>query len=293
MIGVILSGGTGSRLWPLTASVNKHLLPVYDKPMIYYPLTTLLLAGIREIVIVCPPNHAETISQALGDGSNWGIKITYAIQEEPNGIVGALKVIPLMYHQESIALILGDNLLYGMGLGTSLQTSFSGTGAKIFGYSVANPQEFGVLEVDENNSIVSIEEKPQEPKSHLAIPGLYFFDATVFTRTLKVQIGTRGEYEIIDLLDDYLKDKLLDWQLLERGTAWLDTGNATNLISAGEFVRVLEDRQGLKIGCPYEASLRLGLVNRDQFLNVIRSLPNSIYKNYLTELSTRFGGSKI
>lgn len=284
MIGILLAGGRGTRLWPITISTNKHLLPVYDKPMIYYSLTTLMMTGARRIVLITNPDDISAFKKLLGDGSNWGLEISYHSQEEPKGIGDAFRLVPDDLRNQPVCLVLGDNLLYGMGLGTSLSQTFSGSGSQIFSYQVSNPEDYGVIEIDPNGDISSLVEKPVNPVSNLAIPGIYFFDQNVYQKFGSLRKSPRGEYEIIDILKMYLSDSALSLSHLERGTAWLDTGNPENLISAAEFVKVIESRQGMKIGCPEEVSLRMGFVTKDEFSMNLRNIPEGSYKNYLSRI---------
>ncbi|ASY20711.1 glucose-1-phosphate thymidylyltransferase [Candidatus Planktophila dulcis] len=284
MKAILLAGGTGTRIWPLSAAVNKHLLPVYDKPMIYYPLTTLMLAGASEILVITAREAKEAIEKLLGNGSKWGLSITYAIQERPGGIPEAFILAPEYFRDNSVILMLGDNLLYGMGLGESLNQNSKLVGGKIFAYKVSNPEEYGVVVLGPNGQPTRIVEKPDSPISNLAIPGLYFFDSSVYDRVQSIQPSRRGELEIVDILNSYLEDQLLQVQVLERGTAWLDTGNPKSLLAAGEFVKVIEDRQGLKIGCPEEVALRTGFISIDTLEKNLREIPDGEYKNYLKQL---------
>jgi glucose-1-phosphate thymidylyltransferase len=284
MIGILLAGGRGTRLWPVTVSTNKHLLPVYDKPMIYYSLTTLMMTGARRIVLVTNPDDISDFEKLLGDGSSWGLEISYHPQDEPKGIGDAFRLVPDNLQSQPACLVLGDNLLYGMGLGISLSQTFSGYGSQIFSYQVSNPEDYGVIEIDPRGGISSLVEKPTSPTSNLAIPGIYFFDKSVYKKIENVTQSERGEYEIIDILNMYLSESALSVSHLERGTAWLDTGNPENLINAGEFVRVIESRQGMKIGCPEEVSLRMGFVTKAEFSMNLRSIPEGNYKNYLSKI---------
>jgi glucose-1-phosphate thymidylyltransferase len=284
MIGILLAGGRGTRLWPITVSTNKHLLPVYDKPMIYYSLTTLMMTGAQRIVLITNPADISAFENLLGDGSNWGLEISYHAQEEPKGIGDALRLVPDDLRSQPACLVLGDNLLYGMGLGTSLSQTFSGSGSQIFSYQVSNPEDYGVIEIDSKGDISSLAEKPVSPISNLAIPGIYFFDQSVYQKFGNLRESARGEYEIIDILKMYLSESALSVSHLERGTAWLDTGNPESLISAGEFVKVIESRQGMKIGCPEEVSLRMGFVTKGEFLLNLANIPEGSYKNYLNKI---------
>lgn len=282
--GILLAGGTGSRIWPLSVAVNKQLLPVYDKPMIYYPLTTLMLAGATEILVITSHDSREGIKKLLGDGSQWGISITYAIQEKPTGIPEAFTLAPENFKNNSVILMLGDNLLYGMGLGESLKQNSKLIGGKIFAYQVSNPEEYGVVVLGDDGRPYQIIEKPDHPISNFAIPGLYFFDSSVYDRVKNIRPSGRGELEIVDILNSYLDEDLLQVQVLERGTAWLDTGNSISLLAAGEFVKVIEDRQGLKIGCPEEVALRIGLITVESLEKNLNKIPDGEYKKYLMQL---------
>jgi glucose-1-phosphate thymidylyltransferase len=284
MKAILLAGGTGSRIWPLSAAVNKQLLPVYDKPMIYYPLTTLMLAGATEILVITSPDAKTGMKKLLGDGSQWGISITYAIQERPAGIPEAFILAPENFKGSSVILMLGDNLLYGMGLGESLKQNSKLKGGKIFAYQVSNPEEYGVVVLGDDGRPNRIFEKPDNSISNLAIPGLYFFDSSVYDRVQNLQPSSRGELEIVDILNSYLEDDLLQVKILERGTAWLDTGNSMSLLAAGEFVKVIEDRQGLKIGCPEEVALRIGLITIETLEKNLSKIPDGEYKKYLRQL---------
>ena len=285
MIGLLLAGGRGTRLWPLTSSTNKHLLPIYDKPMIYYSLTTLMMTGTKRILLITNPEDEDDFCKLIGDGSQWGLEITYHQQAEPAGISDSFRYVPDKLKSESICLMLGDNLLYGMGLGTSLSESFNGKGARIFSYQVSNPSDYGVVEIDEIGKPIRITEKPDLPKTNLAIPGIYFVDNTVHEKFNSIRKSPRGEYEIVDILNLYLESSELTLSHLERGTAWLDTGSPESLISAGEFVRVIESRQGLKIGCPEEVALRMNFINDSQFRKILEKIPQGSYRNYLTKLT--------
>jgi glucose-1-phosphate thymidylyltransferase len=282
--GILLAGGKGSRLSPLTTTVNKHLLPIFDKPMIYYSLTTLMFTGVKEILVVSSPRDIEPLKELLGDGSQWGLHFEYFTQYEPNGIAEVFRILPKNFRATNLVLMLGDNLLYGMGLGSSLKDLFLGENALAFTYEVSNPQEYGVVVFDEKNMPISLEEKPKIKISNFAIPGLYFFDETVCDRSLMLKKSDRGEFEITDLLNNYLGERKLKIKVLERGVAWLDTGNAANLLAASEFVRVIEQRQGLKIGCPEEVAFREGLISRGDLENLINLMPDNEYREYLLRI---------
>ena len=284
MIGIILAGGTGSRLWPLTKVVSKQLLPIHDKPMVYYPLTTLMLAGIRKILVITNPSYAEQYFNLLGNGSQWGLEIQIIEQPSPKGIPDAFNMVPEEHTNENCALILGDNLLYGVGLGRSLMDIYKNSGALAFAYSVSDPSAYGVVELSSEGNPISLSEKPLKPISNLAIPGLYFFDKSVFSKTKNLRPSLRGELEIIDLLNEYMKENELSIKILERGTAWLDTGTPDDLTSASEFVRVLEDRQGLKIGSPEEVALRQRFITYEDYADTVSKIPKSKYRDYLIQL---------
>lgn len=284
MRGVILAGGTGSRLFPITLGVSKQLLPVYDKPLIYYPISTLMLAGIREILIITKPSDLVAFQNLLGNGNQFGVSIKYVTQSSPSGIADALLLAEDFVAGENCALILGDNIFYGAGLGTQLTTSTEIKGAQIFAYQVSNPGDYGVINLDSTGKPVSIEEKPKNPQSNLAIPGLYFYDSSAVARTKELTPSTRGELEITDLNRSYLEDGLLEVKMLPRGTAWLDTGQVEDLHNAGAFVRVLEERQGLKLGCLEEISWRKGWISDKQLEAQGLALSASPYGKYLLRI---------
>jgi glucose-1-phosphate thymidylyltransferase len=285
MRGILLAGGRGTRLWPMTASVSKQLLPIYDKPMIYYPLTTLMLAGVMNISIIVNPEHLNLYKNLLGTGNQWGLHLDYIVQERPTGIPDSLLLIPKELRNESVILVLGDNFLYGMGLGASLKSVYDSTGALIFGYHVSNPQDYGVVKLNELGKPTQIVEKPASPISNLAIPGVYFLDNKCYDYAANLIPSARGETEIVELLSRYLNDDQLTVVELARGTAWLDTGGSENLLEASEFVRVLEKRQGLKIGSPEEVSFREGLIDSAQLRLLIKDMPACEYSAYLSSLS--------
>jgi glucose-1-phosphate thymidylyltransferase len=284
MKGIILAGGAGSRLYPLTSVVNKQLLPVYDKPMIYYPLATLMASGIREVLIITSPKYLESFKQMLGNGSNFGISIQYETQSCPNGIVEAFLIGKSFIGEENVALILGDNIFHGSGLGRKLEAFTASNGANIFAYRVSNPEEYGVIEFDKDFNILSLEEKPSNPKSNYAIPGLYFFEPSVKAAAREVEKSNRGELEILSLLRIYYDSKNLSVTLLPRGTVWLDTGSPKALSDASMFVQIIEERQGHKIACLEELAWRLGWITELKLRNLADSYPNSSYKAYLIKL---------
>jgi glucose-1-phosphate thymidylyltransferase len=284
MRGIILAGGTGSRLHPLTIAVGKQLMPVYDKPMIYYPLSTLMLAGVREILMITTPDDGELFRRLLGDGSAFGISISYTTQPRPEGLAQAFILGADFIGSEPVALILGDNIFYGPGLGTQLSRYANIEGGVVFAYHVKNPSDYGVVEFDDDFRAVSIEEKPTHPKSHFAVPGLYFYDNDVVTIAASLRPSTRGELEITDVNRTYLSQGRLRVEVLPRGTAWLDTGTFSSLIDAADFVRVIEDRQGQKIGCPEEIAWRLGLIDDAQLRARADLFLKSGYGDYLLQL---------
>lgn len=284
MKGIVLAGGTGSRLYPLTVAVSKQLLPVYDKPMVYYPLSTLMLAGVTEILILTTPQDLDQFKRLLGNGDQWGISLEYKVQEAPNGIAEAFILAEEFIDGDSVALILGDNIFHGSGLGTTLQDFQKKAGATVFAYKVANPQEYGVIAFDDNGKALSIEEKPARPKSNYVIPGLYFYDESVVALAKQLKPSARGELEITDLNNLYLDQGLLNVEVLERGTVWLDTGTIGSLMDASEFVRVLEVRQGTKISAPEEIAWRLGRISSEQLLVLADAYGKSGYGDYLRSL---------
>lgn len=284
MKGIILAGGTGSRLWPITKGVCKQLLPVYDKPMIHYPLATLMAAGLREVLIITTPEDSDAFQRLLGDGQSLGMRLEYAIQPKPEGLAQAFLIAERFLNGDQAALILGDNLFHGYGLGRTLADQTNQQGAHVFAYEVANPSEYGVVEFSPDGRVLSIEEKPPSPRSRYAVPGLYFYDETVVDVAKVIRPSARGELEITAVNEKYLEDGTLTVTVLDRGTAWLDTGTFRSLQDAGEFVRVLEDRQGTKVGCIEEIAWRNGWVDDSQLEELAQPLVKSGYGTYLTGL---------
>lgn len=284
MKGIILAGGSGTRLYPLTKVVSKQLMPVYDKPMIYYPLTTLLSAGIREVLIISTSNDLPRFKALLGSGNDYGCTFEYAIQEEPKGLAEAFIIGEKFIGKESVALILGDNIFYGSGLDKTLQSNINPHGGVIFAYHVQDPNRYGVVEFDENNKAISIEEKPDKPKSNFAVPGIYFYDNTVVDIAKNIKPSDRGELEITDVNKVYLNNENLNVQILDKGTAWLDTGTFASLMQASQFVQVIEERQGQKIGCIEEIAYKMGYINKTQLIKLAQPLLKSGYGQYLQQL---------
>ncbi|MGB8404158.1 MAG: glucose-1-phosphate thymidylyltransferase RfbA [Mycobacterium sp.] len=284
MRGIILAGGSGTRLYPITMGASKQLLPVYDKPMIYYPLSTLIMAGIRDIQIITTEHDAPGFHRLLGDGTNFGINISYAVQAEPNGLAQAFVIGAEHIGSDAVALVLGDNIFYGPGLGTSLVRYQNVSGGVIFAYQVADPSAYGVIEFGPDGAALSLEEKPAKPKSHFAVPGLYFYDNDVIEVARSLKPSARGEYEITEINQRYLEAGRLKVEVLERGTAWLDTGTFDSLLDASDFVRTIERRQGLKVGVPEEVAWRVGFIDDDQLATRARELLNSGYGSYLLGL---------
>jgi glucose-1-phosphate thymidylyltransferase len=285
MKGIILAGGSGTRLHPLTLAVSKQLMPVYDKPMIYYPLSTLMMAGIKDILIISTPTDLPNFEKLLKDGSELGCNFSYAVQEVPNGLAQAFVIGEKFIGKDSAALILGDNIFYGSGMSKMLQSIGEPDGGVVFAYHVSDPERYGVVEFDAKHNAVSIEEKPAKPKSNYAVPGLYFYNNSVIEIAKNLQPSARGEYEITDVNKEYLSKGKLKVAILDRGTAWLDTGTFNSLMQAGQYVQVIEERQGLKIGCIEEIAYRMGYINKEQLLNLAQPLLKSGYGNYLLNLS--------
>ena len=284
MKGIVLAGGSGTRLHPLTLAISKQIMPVYDKPMIYYPLSTLMMAGINEILIISTPHDLPCFQKLLGDGKNLGCKFSYAEQKVPNGLAQAFVIAEKFIGKDSVALILGDNIFYGSGLGRLLKQHQNPSGGVVFAYHVSDPERYGVVEFDKKGNAISIEEKPKEPKSNYAVPGLYFYDNSVVKIAKNLKPSARGEYEITDVNKKYLEEGKLKVGILDRGTAWLDTGTFASLMQASQFVQVIEERQDLKIGCVEEVAYRMKFINKAQLKKLAEPLMKSGYGKYLLKI---------
>ena len=284
MKGIILAGGSGTRLHPITYAISKQMMPIYDKPMIYYPLSVLMKAGIREILIISTPEHLPVFQSLFGDGHQLGCEFSYQVQEVPNGLAQAFVLGKDFIGKDSVALILGDNIFYGSGLDATVQQAVNPEGGVIFAYHVADPERYGVVEFDKSNRAISIEEKPNQPKSNYAVPGLYFYDNQVVDIAHSIKPSARGEYEITDVNKVYLEQNKLNVAILDRGTAWLDTGTFNSLMQASQFVQVLEDRQGLKVGCIEEEAFRQGFIDPSQLEKLAQPLMKSGYGQYLMDV---------
>ena len=284
MKGIILAGGSGTRLYPITKGISKQLMPVYDKPMIYYPLSVLMLAGIKDILIITTPDDSAQFQRLLGDGNEFGCNLSFAVQEVPNGLAQAFVIGEKFVGSDKVALILGDNIFYGSGFSKLVQSFSNVKGAAVFAYEVADPERYGVVEFDKDFKAISIEEKPAAPRSHYAVPGLYFYDNSVVEIAKNIQPSPRGEYEITDVNRVYLEAGTLQVGVMDRGTAWLDTGTFDSLSDASEFVRVIEKRQGQKIGCIEEVAFRMGFLNRDELMKLADKYAKSGYGEYLRQV---------
>lgn len=284
MKGIILAGGSGTRLHPITYAISKQIIPVYDKPMIYYPLSTLLLAGIKDILIISTPHDLPQFKRLLNDGSQWGLKFSYAEQALPNGLAQAFVIGEQFIGNDAVALVLGDNIFYGTGLGERLSANTSPNGGIVYAYHVSDPERYGVVEFDNGKNVISIEEKPAKPRSNYAVPGIYFYDNEVVAIAKKLQPSPRGEYEITDVNKEYLRRGKLKVSILDRGTAWLDTGTFDSLMQASQFVQVIEQRQGIKIACIEEIVYRKGYISKEQLIAIAQPLLKSGYGQYLMDV---------
>lgn len=281
MKGIVLAGGSGTRLYPITKGISKQLMPIYDKPMIYYPLSVLMMAGIKDILIITTPEDQLGFTRLLGDGKQWGCNFEYVVQKVPNGLAQAFVLGEKFIGADKVALVLGDNIFYGAGMGTLLQANTNVEGGVVYAYQVQDPERYGVVEFDEDFKVVSIEEKPAQPKSNYAVPGLYFYDNSVVSIAKELQPSARGEYEITDVNKAYLEMGKLKVSVLNRGTAWLDTGTFDSMMEASQFVQIIENRQGLKVGCPEEIAYRMKYIDKEQLLKLAEPLKKSGYGRYL------------
>lgn len=284
MKGIILAGGSGTRLYPITKGISKQLMPIYDKPMVYYPLTTLMMSGIKDILIITTPHEQEMFKRLLGDGSDWGINLQYAAQPSPDGLAQAFIIGEEFIGDDKVALVLGDNIFHGSDLGTSLENCTDPDGGIVFAYQVSDPERYGVVDFNENMKALSVEEKPQNPKSNYAVVGLYYYDNDVVEIAKNIQPSDRGELEITSVNDEYLKRGKLKVQIMDRGSAWLDTGTFESMNDASEYISVIEKRTGLKIGCPEEVAWRNGWINDQQLAEIAEPLKKSGYGKYLESL---------
>lgn len=284
MKGIILAGGSGTRLYPITKGISKQLMPIYDKPMVYYPLSTLMMAGIKDILVITTPEDQSQFQRLLGDGSDWGINLSYASQPKPEGLAQAFIIGEDFIGDDKVALILGDNIFHGHGFGESLKSSVEADGSVVFAYQVADPERYGVVEFDENLQALSIEEKPDEPKSNYAVVGLYFYDNDVIEIAKTIKPSERGELEITTINEEYLKRGKLKVQIMGRGDAWLDTGTFSSMNDAAEYIRVIEKRTGLKLGCPEETAYREGFISKEKLTEIAKPLVKSGYGKYLMRL---------
>ena len=284
MKGIILAGGSGTRLYPITYAISKQIMPVYDKPMIYYPLSTLMLAGIKDILIISTPHDLPQFEKLFGNGHHLGLNFSYKVQEQPNGLAQAFVLGEEFIGDDSCALVLGDNIFYGMGLGNTLEKNSKPNGGIVYAYQVSDPERYGVVEFDSNKKVISIEEKPENPKSKFAVPGLYFYDNDVVEIAKNIKPSPRGEYEITDVNLEYLRRGKLSVSVLDRGTAWLDTGTFDSLMQASQFIQVIEQRQGIKVACIEEIAWRKGFISKDELVQLAKPLLKSGYGNYIMGL---------